>query len=309
MFCQSLLRDKSSLLYFEIQNNQNLRGGNRYDIPQTNQILHALLNDAHRAEELRIYKPFGDFVLSELTRLNTASIDPYNLPIGYYEQTDRWKCPLHASIRIFEIMVLEALHQNVQYHMWLYYFHYMVEEILSNLKPHPNVDLATEWPTPYHYLLYLIVASLTDYIEEIENIPTDQQNVVLMDVDLQFENNNIPKSSILALGICLNYILSSESVEDRFKGYLLAMSLRLCRELRKHQEAHIRQYGEVLALSVARGGPLGPDRSDRFIRGLEKGLSRVDYVLLEHLKNDASLAPAIDEACKIIKERLAQNSI
>jgi hypothetical protein len=119
------------------------------------------LHDAARAQELAIYKPFGDYGLRKLAGLRSEpAADRYNSPLGFYAERDKWACPLYAVIRFFDIMVLEALHQDIQWHMWLYYYPHFVKDILFNLAPHDSVELEREWPTPYHYLLYEIISNL-----------------------------------------------------------------------------------------------------------------------------------------------------
>ncbi len=294
LFGRALLGDSSSLLYFELRQNQNLLRGNRYYIPPENRLIYSLLHDAHRAHDLGIYKPFGDFALSELRRLGISpESDHHNFPLGDYCERDRWTCPVHAVIRFFDIMVLEALHQNVLWHMWLYYFPSITEQIVKNLQPHAEVDLDGEWPTPYHYLLYDIVKTLCNWVEELEEVPSSQENVVLENTDVRHQNNNIPKSAILALGQCFRKLLLSKKLEQGFKGYLVEIPLGLVKELRQKER---QDYADVLAKSVAQAGWSKLAEGTDYFCELAASLRCTDPILRLDLQDDRWLSKPIEAA-------------
>jgi hypothetical protein len=117
-----LMEEPSSVLYSELRANGGARLENRYDLPDTSRLLNFFLTDARVAEENGAYKPIGDYVLMLLDELRQdPATDPYNRALGYFEEVEQWRSPLYAAIRFFDIMVEEALHQNVEWHMWLYY--------------------------------------------------------------------------------------------------------------------------------------------------------------------------------------------
>ncbi|HET6840745.1 MAG TPA: hypothetical protein VFK06_03540 [Candidatus Angelobacter sp.] len=122
-YLKELLREPQSILYTELQNNQNTISHNRYVISQSNLILHYLLNNVTVAHELRAYKSIGDFMefhLDELAR--DRENDPYNQAMmGDYRDSGAWNSPIYAGCRFFDIMVKEALFQGIKWHMWLYY--------------------------------------------------------------------------------------------------------------------------------------------------------------------------------------------
>jgi len=117
-----LMEEPSSILYTELRANQCIRSMHRYDLPENNRLLNFFLADAHVTEESNAYKPIGDYVLMLLDELRQdPTADPYNRAMGYFIEHEQWKSPLYAVIRFFDIMVEEALHQNIEWHMWLYY--------------------------------------------------------------------------------------------------------------------------------------------------------------------------------------------
>lgn len=150
-------------------------------------------------------------------------------------------------------MITSALYQNVQWHMWLYYFPHFVERIVRNLDPNEKlVDPYAEWPTKYHYALYEITSCLCKWIGAVDHIPLDQENVVLETKSANHENGNIPKSSMLALGQVVKQILVNNIVTDRFKKDIADMVYRQYFELRK--VAATRSYADALINSIMCGG-------------------------------------------------------
>lgn len=114
LYVRGLLSNAHSVLYFEIQENQNLSSYSRYIIDEKNRFIHFFLADAEVANKAAIWKPFGDFTLERLDELwIDPNTDTYNQPIGTYRETDQWYCPIHATIQFFDIMIHEALFQGI----------------------------------------------------------------------------------------------------------------------------------------------------------------------------------------------------
>jgi len=223
LYVTALLSDTSSILYYEIQNNQNISSSHRYYIIESNRFLYYLLRDAKVGEKLSVWKPFGDYSLSCIdSQARNPDKNQYNQDMGDYYENGKWKCPLFITIRFFDIMVSEALYQNIQWHMWLYYFPIIVERIERNYSPQgPLVKEISEWPIKYSYLLYQVVSTLCSWVRALRDIPSSQDNVILKSQDTENENGNIPKSTILALCRCFRFILNSGNISTEFKNYLL----------------------------------------------------------------------------------------
>ncbi|ACQ97862.1 hypothetical protein GBP346_A0941 [Burkholderia pseudomallei MSHR346] len=252
-FLRILMLDTSSILYWEIKNNQNYARGHRYDLPESNRLLRYLFADAKNAEALGVWQPVGETVIAELDRRHRTATDLYNDSVMDYRERGQWKCPVFVGIRFFDIMVSEAIAQNIRWHMWLYYFPHFVDGICRNYAPdEQRVDLDSEFPTVYSFLLYEIVSTLRHWIAEVRDLPPDQENVVLEHDTLTHENGNIIKSSILVLGMCLKTILVTERIPTRLKSYLASIGLDLFFDfVRVPKLAH---YAGVLRASLLAGG-------------------------------------------------------
>ena len=293
LLARALLDRRHGPLYYEVEHNQNLRSGHRYTIPGSNGYLSFFVGDAHRAHELRIYKEFGDYAVGELRRLGR---DPdgarYNAALDEYETRERWACPVHACIRVFDVMLPEAIHQGVEWHMWLYYFPILADRVLENLSPAPDVELWREWPTPYHFLLYDVFGCLCNWLEESASMRDGRTNVAVRTLDLQHENESIAKSAALALGQVLRSVLLADAVDPGFRSYLMGMALRTSKEVEHDGREDL---AAVIRRSIAQGGPL-PPRSDAYPERLVEVFRDVDWLLRDKFRKDAHLGSVVEAA-------------
>lgn len=300
-YLRCLAEDTKSVLYHEIRNNQNLAHRDSYALPKRNKLLYYLFADCKVAEKYGVYKPVGEFVIAHLDILYSRSApDPYNEPMGDFHENGQLESELLVGIRFFDIMITSALYQNIQWHMWLYYFPHFVERILRNLAPNEKlVDPYAEWPAKYHYALYVITSCLCKWIEAVDHIPLEQDNVVLESTSANHENGNIPKSSMLALGQIVKQILLSDVVSDRFKKYITDIVYRRYFELRKVDAT--KSYAEALINCIRCGGfSMGKTSPDytRYLLDAFDEFDRIPYEidlsdeLRQILQDDASAAMA-----------------
>lgn len=277
LFLNEQLRDHSSTLYFEIRNNQQLEG-HQYAIPPDNKLLHTLLANANFASAIAVYQPIGNFMVAHLDRLHlTPSVDPYNAPMLDFHDEGCFESELWVGITFFDIMVLRALHQGVEWHMWLYYFPPIVEGICANVTVDERTcDPRSEWPNRYCYLLYTMFSAMTKWVEVIRELPIDQPNIRLCSVDATHENENIPKSSILAIGSSLKSVLVEDKLPEQFRFYLLDMVLRLYFHLQ--QLPKLRRFAETLLNTIGRCTTYETQNRFLYFDMLIRGLDDIDLV-------------------------------
>jgi hypothetical protein len=250
LYFRELIADPTSILYTELENNQNI-GDERYFIPPANRLLHYFLSDAKIADDSRVSSPIIEYIIPYLKGLGRdSSTDPYCLEMEDFQRIGRWRSSLFATIRFFDIMVREALFQGIEWHMEVYSMPELVELFLRNNRS-KDQDPIAEWPTRYCYLVYETIEALCGWIESIDRVPSDRANVSLKSLDPDHENNNIPKSSILALCESLRRVLESDQINRRFKDYIADIVFRLYFKLRrtKHDD-----FAKVLGAALAQGG-------------------------------------------------------
>jgi hypothetical protein len=289
------MANPASVLYWEIEKNRNISRGHRYDIPESNRLIHFLLKDARVAQDLGMWKPMGEFALRELDRLAADSAgDPNNQGAGDFQKRAMWRSPLYATVRLFDIMVREALYQGIEWHMWLYYFPPLVERMVRNCEPcGPLVDLEETFPVRYNHLIYEAVSAIRDWVKAADDIPEGQGNVTLRSVQADPGNGNIPKSSVLALGQCSRHVLVSEKFEEKFKDWVMNGTFELYFTLR--QSAKLSRYADVLGSSLRHGG-LAPWTADpMYLTSLHGSFGRLrhEHGITHQSEHVSDLARAI----------------
>jgi hypothetical protein len=63
LYFRNLMSSPHSILYFEVQNNQNISTISGYDFPPRNRLLYFLFGDATNAERLDVWEPVGEYLL------------------------------------------------------------------------------------------------------------------------------------------------------------------------------------------------------------------------------------------------------
>jgi hypothetical protein len=265
MYLTEMMKNRHSILYGEIQNNQNQLHGTRYDLPDTNRLLHFFLSDANTAKQFGVYKPIGDFVKAHLDALaRDPSADPYLQSYEHFEEQGLWRLSVYVGIRFFDIMVNEALWQGIEWHMWLYYVPRFVERMARNYQIiDPLADSQNEFPIVYSFLLYSAFATMRDWVLTVQEIPLEQPNIALKNTRPDHENENIPKSSILALVESLRSVLNSDRIDATFQTYLADIVFNLYFELCAEEKT--RPFADVLRAMLIQGGTY-LRRSDRNYR-------------------------------------------
>jgi len=205
------------------------------------------LADATKAEELRVYKGIGDATIKLLEGAPRDPLgDPYNRAMGDFQEDMLYEDPIYAAKHFFEIMVLEALHQDIGWHMWLYYLRIMIDVMSRNyqlIDPLSSPD--QEFPNRYAYLIYECVTALRDFVLAGDDLPVTENRMLSSYADSHENNNNIIKSSIFALCECMDGILLADNINPKFQDYICEIVFNLYFDLR--QSDNLDAYAAVLA--------------------------------------------------------------
>ncbi|MGK2909866.1 hypothetical protein [Sphingobium sp. KCTC 72723] len=255
-----LISHPGSALYDEIRSNQNLdRCG--YVIPERNWFLHALLSDARVAENLEAYQPIGEHMIAVLRVDNAPDyVETLNRAFDHHwDDEGRWRDPVFVGLRFFDIMVQAAACQNVPWHMWLFYTHHVVERLEEIYEDEAGSEVFGEYPTRAARLLYIAMDNLADWIALAAVVDPQGHHHTPKLATLVHENDNIPKSAALAVGICMRKVVLSDRLGEPFKSTLLEVAIRPLRDSRMRKGHDILRA--VLVKSIVEGGILsgGPD--------------------------------------------------
>lgn len=288
-YCESyfemLITNTGSILYEEIQHNQNSSYQHGYEFPETNRLLHFLFADAQTAFKLEIWKPVGNHMLKLLNPSKSPDFSDYLKGSAVDFDEECWRNGVFVGITFFNLMVTAAAYQGVTWHMWMYYMTSVIEKLEQGYDASdPSVDTSDEFPTRSARLVYEIMYALCSWTKLVSHVPEDSphrkvshnDNGHIQDWDTwSLPNNNIPMSAAVVLGTCLATILMSRRFENRFVVQMYEVALRTVNELNDSgDEGQLRRF---LILSIIHGGQkdLGRDYGEL----LRSMMNEVDHFI------------------------------
>lgn len=245
-FLRHLLRAPGSALYRHLAATQAVERGHNYHIEPEGELLDVLIGDAKFAEDHGLWQPVAQEMLAMFTELRRKpEADPYNVSYDQrFHDEGRWEMPFFIVIHYFDIMVSRALNQGRMHHMWLSYLSSFVEQIVENYQPvGPDYNPRQEFPTRYSFLLYQIFETLRHWIRALRELPPEQENIQLGEIDAEYNQEHIPKATVRALALSLRKILTAERLEPDFKQYIANMVFQCYVDLRQHGP---RPYADLL---------------------------------------------------------------
>jgi hypothetical protein len=265
-----LTRDTKSVLYSELQ--EITAGPSTRDKPP---LVDQLIDDASTAHRLQVWQPVGNEIQEYINRLSHMSDDEYTLPVGNYDDEDKFSCPIYMAMLFFDRVVLAALHQNEEWHMWLYYIPEFVKRIVRNMEMH---SLAGETPysSRYEYLVFHLTWQICDWVKPVVELGGEQENTTLPTAQYGPHNGNIPWSALCALRQCLQHIIPSPCVSDSTKEQLTSITTRLYFDLRASKRS--KRYAAELA-KLLRGDTFRTKAVDtEFLGHLHPYLRKHDWI-------------------------------
>lgn len=273
LYVEALIEDKGSIYYYELEHTCNYIKGNRFKLSSDYKLLYYLFNNVKVSENLAVYKPVGEKVC-DLLKKDKKLIDQCNKSYQEYEKNLN-TCPISSSLHFFEIMIIESMHQKIQWHMWLYYFTHFTEKILESLNPDQQVDLDKEWPTVFHYFLYQIVTIQLDWLKEYNNVE-DKEFLSVTNLSLSHDNGSITKSTVLSLADTICTIIKSKKITDKFKIYLIEIVARYI-ETTKHNKNYT-EINELLIKAIVRSSFYNKTDSI-YVNKLSMLYKKIDYFI------------------------------
>ena len=265
-FCETyiglLIANTGSVLYQELQYNQNSSYQQGYEFPVSNRLLYFLFADVEKAKQLEIWRPVGEHILQLLNP--SKNPDFVNYLKGSAVDFDRecWENEVYAGVVFFDLMVNAAAYQGITWHMWLYYMTFVIRDLEKNYdSSDPSVDTSDEFPTRSARLVYEVIYTLCNWVSLVSHLPEDSPHRNISQIEngrllkwntWSLPNENIPMSAAVALGTCLSTILMSRRFEERFVVEMYEVVLRTVRGLNeKGDEGYLRLF---LIHSIIHGG-------------------------------------------------------
>ena len=191
------------MLYSEIRNLEKLHGYSLNRIPDRYRVLSSLFEDCSIEEDLSIARSIGEPTIDYLRGLPDGQDDPYNTRNTRFTTSPSDAIPsvyedrLYIAIQYSDLAVREALHQDHQGHMWVYYYFYFVDEICSNYQQVSQSGGTDEWESDYQYLIWKIIDNTTRWIAVSElhwyngdfTLSDHRKSVIQAAIDVLFQTH------------------------------------------------------------------------------------------------------------------------
>ncbi|MEL7552125.1 hypothetical protein AAGV37_19800 [Pseudomonas protegens] len=169
-FFNYLISTPGSALFRELRDNQNSSYTGEVYIDESNELLQYYFSDVKVAVTNQIWEPIASYVISHIKSQQDKS-SFYNAPNDNFSTSDqRWECPIFCGVFFFHIMVSAAIFQRGSDHMSLTYYVAFLKEILNSTARHDSVNLDSEFPTKFDYLIFEIFSNTCSWVSSSVNV-------------------------------------------------------------------------------------------------------------------------------------------
>jgi hypothetical protein len=261
-YLRTQLKTKNSLLHRNVKNNRNLsRTG--YRIKSENRLLHALLSDCSRAQELTPGKSIGGAAREVVRDQGDQEHDRYlSRHLVDSSPEGRYSDPVYIGIMFIDILIREGLSERVTHHMWLREYHHLTKAICENYEVSEETKPNEEFPNDYSLFLYTMVDNMCEWLRAVQWMAVESDQDVTVTTgggDAQYEEfirldsidhewgSNIPHVAATCLVSCHRQILTTPKIPQKHKEDLSEKIFTTCVELRDNEEESLPwQYSKLI---------------------------------------------------------------
>jgi hypothetical protein len=204
-YLKILMTNKNGNFFREIRNNQNLGQFDAYSIDEERPILYALFKDIKVCSINQAWRGIGEPAILEMHEEAKKEYSVLRESDREQESDTTWSFRITIAIWYFDIMVREAIRQNVNDHMWMFYYHHFVSVLISNMQelPFENSEVNRH-------------SRNFDLIEDIFSKMMDWKDVII-----KSKNNNLSKSVYDCIGQCIYEVARTDKLREEDKNYLI----------------------------------------------------------------------------------------
>jgi hypothetical protein len=204
-YLKILMTNKNGNLFREIRKNQNLGQFDAYSIKEERPILYALFKDIKVCSINQAWRGIGEPAILEICGEAKKEYSVLRESDREQESDTTWSFRITIAISYFDIMVREAIRQNINDHMWMFYYRHFVSVLISNIQklPFANSD----------------VNRYSRNFDLIEDIFSKMMN--WKDVIIKSKNNKLSKSVYDCIGQCIYEVATTDKLREEDKNYLI----------------------------------------------------------------------------------------
>jgi hypothetical protein len=204
-YLKILMTNKNRSFFREIRNNQNLGEFDAYSIDPERPILYALFNDIRVCSLNEAWRGIGEPAILEMHEEAKKEFSVLRESDREQESDTTWSFRITIAIWYFDIMVRQAITQDINDHVWMYYYRHFVSVIISNMSYlHFAASDSNRFSRNY------------DLIEDIFTKMMDWKDVIL-----KTRNNKLLKCVYECIGQCIYELSITEKLRDEDKNYLI----------------------------------------------------------------------------------------
>ena len=246
-----LITESDSLLYSEIRNLEKLHGYALNRIPERYRVLSNIFADCAIEEDLSMARSIGEPTIDYLRDLPDGDEDAYNTRSTRFSTSPSDAIPsvyedqIYIAIQYFDLAVREALHQNHQGHMWMYYYYYFSDEMCDNYSQVSQSNNTDEWESDYQYLLWEMIDNTTDWIAVSES------HWYNGDFSLSDERKPVIQSAIDTLFQVHQRLLSCDDIPREFKRKASHKIIDLYFDLKISHNDNSNEIGDMMESHIA----------------------------------------------------------
>lgn len=205
LFLKSLIIAKNKQFFNEIRNNQNATKFDTYQIEKQRPILYSLFNNIKVAELNEVWRAVGEQAILEMEEEAKKPFSPLREANREQDKDTIWSYRMQNAIWFFDIMIRQAIKEDITYHMWLFYYWYFIKSIMKNISEVNDYEPQSVIPSRNHEFLESIISKSCDWIKVV----------------IKSKKTSISKSITTCMGKCVYEIAISNKLNDKTKHYLI----------------------------------------------------------------------------------------
>lgn len=204
-YLKVLMINKNGNFFREIRNNLNLGQFDGYLIDTDRPILYALFNNIIVCSINQAWRGVAEPAILEIHEEAKKDYSVLRESDREQESDTTWTFRITVAIWYFDIMVRQAIIQNVSDHMWMYYYEHFVAGLISNMQELPFLSSDLNRRSRNFDLIEMIFSKMMDWKTVI----------------IKSKNNALSKCVYDCIGRCIYKLVTTDKLRQEDKNYLI----------------------------------------------------------------------------------------
>lgn len=279
IFIECVFKSKNKLLVEELKimnltYSSILEMNKNYHVP----ILHSLFAHTKVAAKNYVWHPVGEETVKSLKH----DLEQKEFLIQRYDhdlEAEFWNQKIYIAIIYFNYMVRETIYRDSEWHMWLFYFRYFIDQLIDIIPIPNNYDVDVEYPSFVHKMIYEQFSIMTGWLDLAKEQETKHRVI----------------DTIRCLGWCINSICQADysKISTRLRRRLFDLILSTYFEFSYYPDniaaTITRQWLESLFLNPKGVDHGTPVRTNKYLTDLQDAWNEFDKVPYRYHEDNGSI--------------------